>query len=138
MNRHNISVLKLMKRQLLLLVMMLMTGSVSASHMIGGDITYRCLGNSMYEITITLYQDCLNGDPLAISMDNPAFYAIYRNGIAAQFYASGSVVASSTEVIPPGFSNECITNYPNTCLKRQVFVFEAFLPPAPAGYTVVY
>jgi len=135
---HIISVVKLMKRLLLLLVVMLIGGGASASHMIGGDITYRCLGNNIYEITITLFQDCLNGDPLAISQDNPAFYAIYRNGLSAQFFSSGSIVASSTEVIPPGFSNECITNFPNTCLKRQVFVFQTFLPPAPDGYTVVY
>lgn len=135
---HIISVVKLMKRLLLLLVVMLIGGGASASHMIGGDITYRCLGNNIYEITITLFQDCLNGDPLAISLDNPAFYAIYRNGLSAQFFSSGSIVASSTEVIPPGFSNECITNFPNTCLKRQVFVFQTFLPPAPDGYTVVY
>ena len=30
----------------------------SASHQVGGDLTYTCLGNNQYEITLTLYRDC--------------------------------------------------------------------------------
>ncbi len=135
---HPIFSLKRMKHLFMLLVVLLICGKGYASHMIGGDITYRCLGNSVYEITITLFQDCLNGDQLAISQDNPAFYAIYRNGPSSQFFSSGTVSASATDIIPTGFSNECIINYPNTCLRRQVFVFETLLPPNEYGYTVVY
>lgn len=110
-----------------------------ASHMIGGDITYRCLGNNRYQITITLFQDCLNGEPEAIAQDDPANYSIYRNSPIPLLVAYGNVRSASTDIIPTGFSNECITNYPNTCLRRQVFVFEVELPPDNVyGYTIVY
>ena len=39
---------------------------IKASHMMGSDITYKCLGNGKYEVTVTVYRDC-NGIPLQAS-----------------------------------------------------------------------
>lgn len=54
-----------------------------ASHIVGGEMTYRCLGpgsgnTTLYEISLTIYHDCLNGQPQAIVDDNPAFLGIYK------------------------------------------------------------
>lgn len=40
-------------------------GKVSASHIMGSDITYTCLGNNQYQISVTVYRDCSG-----ISMSN--------------------------------------------------------------------
>lgn len=32
--------------------------TVRASHLVGADLTYTCLGNGQYEISLTLYRDC--------------------------------------------------------------------------------
>ncbi len=109
-----------------------------ASHMIGGDITYRCLGNDTFEITLTLFQDCLYGEPQAIAQDDPAYYAIYTSGSGRQLVRQGSVPSNLTERVDPNFSNACINNYPNTCLSRQVFRFKVVLPPSATGYDIVY
>ncbi len=109
---------------------MLVPALVHASHMIGGDVTYRCFGGNNFEITITLYQDCLYGEPIAIQQDNPAQYAIYTAGETPSLFTSGSVAASTTETVPPNFSNACINNFPNTCLRKQVFKFTVNLPLA--------
>lgn len=134
-----------MKRQLtqvlkigVLFWIMLAPVLVHASHMIGGDVTYRCFGGNNFEITITLYQDCLYGEPVAIQQDNPAQYAIYTAGEVPSLFTSGNVTASSTETVPPNFSNACINNFPNTCLRRQVFKFTVNLPPSSVGYDIVY
>ena len=29
-----------------------------AAHIIGGEITYRCMGNNNYEFTMKIYRDC--------------------------------------------------------------------------------
>ncbi|MBK7693908.1 MAG: hypothetical protein IPI30_06205 [Saprospiraceae bacterium] len=34
---------------------------LEATHIVGGDMTYRCLGNNQYEISLTVRRDCLNG-----------------------------------------------------------------------------
>jgi len=46
------------------------TGNLSASHMMGADMTYRCLGNGKYKIIAKIYRDCRG-----ISFSGPTFQA---------------------------------------------------------------
>lgn len=62
-----------MKKPLLLLLVTLVVSSFShvhASHVMGADLTYTCLGPNQYEITLNVYRDCngidLNG-PLTLN-----------------------------------------------------------------------
>ena len=34
-----------------------------ATHIVGGDITIKSLGSNNFEITLTLFFDCINGRP---------------------------------------------------------------------------
>jgi len=108
------------------------------SHMIGGDITYKCKGSNTFELTITLYQDCLNGIPQVILEDNPAFYSIFENSPGHPLVYADSIPALSSQLVDPNFSNACITNYPQTCMRKQVFVTDVTLPPSTYGYFIVY
>jgi gliding motility-associated-like protein len=129
--------MKSIGRFLFLLLVVIFPSISHATHMIGGDVTYKCLGNNNFEITITLYQDCLFGEPGAIADDNPAYYAIYRKG-TNQLVRSDSAYAIITENVDPNFSNACINNYPNTCMRRQVFRFTENLDPTATGYYIIY
>src|SRR5690606_42125342 len=125
--------------RMMILCMLLFSGiSSRASHMIGGDVTYRCMGNNNFEITITLYQDCQYGEPEAILDDNPAEFAIYTGGPNPTLFMAQSRPAVATDNVPANFSNECINNYPTTCMRRQIFRFTVNLPPNPQGYYIVY
>ncbi|TVR82620.1 MAG: hypothetical protein EA412_01325 [Chitinophagaceae bacterium] len=42
----------------LLLISVFFTKTTEASHAVGGDLSYTCLGNNQYEITFTYYNDC--------------------------------------------------------------------------------
>ncbi len=48
----------------------LFTTNLQATHMMGADISYRCLGNGKYKIIMKIYRDC-NG----VSFNNPTFGA---------------------------------------------------------------
>ena len=48
----------------------LFVGNLKATHMMGADISYRCLGGGKYKIIMKIYRDC-NG----ISFNNPTFGA---------------------------------------------------------------
>lgn len=110
-----------------------------ATHMIGGDVYYRCLGGNRFELTFVLYQDCLNGEPQAIDADKPLKFAIYTNQVNPVFVVSRSdLYPVSTEYVPPNFSNECVNNPPKTCMQRQEFRTEITLPPNNVGYKIVY
>src|SRR5262245_26084913 len=56
-----------MKRLLFLTALgFVLTNSVVASHLMGGEITWKCQPNGMFVFTMTLYRDC-NGIPLPIT-----------------------------------------------------------------------
>lgn len=126
-------------RVFLQLLGLLCWSSSFASHTMGGDVTYRCLGGNQFEITLILYQDCLDGQPQAINEDDPAWYAIYTKGPNPTLVQSAAVPSTLTiNQVPTGFSNDCINNYPNTCMRMQQFKFTVQLPPTDKGYYIVY
>jgi gliding motility-associated-like protein len=47
-----------------------LSGKLSATHMMGADMTYRCLGNGKYKIIAKVYRDCRG-----ISFSGPSFQA---------------------------------------------------------------
>ncbi|MES2618336.1 MAG: T9SS type A sorting domain-containing protein [Bacteroidota bacterium] len=49
--------------------------AAEASHMMGAEITYRCLGNKQYEITARVYRDCRG-----IPFNNPSITVTDYNG----------------------------------------------------------
>ncbi len=109
-----------------------------ASHIVGGDVTYQCLGNSNYKITIEIYEDCLTGQQSAIEEDNPAYLGVYTGPNFHTVYFYDSISLGSRQTVPVNFSNQCINNYPNTCLYKATFTKTYYLPANTAGYTVVY
>ncbi len=51
-----------------LVFLVLFSNEAKASHAMGADITYRCLGNNQYEVTMSFYRDC-SGIPAPLTMD---------------------------------------------------------------------
>src|ERR1043165_702938 len=67
-----------------LLFVLLCSWKASATHIVGGEVTYKFLGiqsgtgKYLYQIRLDLYQDCITGDPNAIAQDSPAYLAIFN------------------------------------------------------------
>lgn len=124
---------------LIMLLGILSINNAFATHIVGGEITYRCLGPAganlvNYEIEVTIYQDCMTGDPMAIAEDVPAFIKIFENGNSVLF---DSIPQPETLLVPPNFNNNCVKNPPTTCLRRARFV-RTYTLSANTAYTVVY
>lgn len=124
-----------------ILLLFFFVSKTNASHIVGADMTYRCLGTSgnasNYEITLDLYHDCINGNPQAIADDNPAIFAIYDGDGRLYILDSVSKIGSAIN-IPANFSNDCINNPPTTCLQKMTFRRSYSLPHNASGYYVVY
>lgn len=110
----------------------------NASHMIGGEVSYKCLSNDTFLFRIVLYQDCFEGITSIILNDNPAEYAIYENRPVPVLILSGNSASVFNRIVPPEFSNDCISNFPAVCLREDVYEFKLKLPPSSYGYTFVY
>lgn len=59
---------------LLLVINLFSLKSVLASHVPGGNITYECLGNNQFKVTLTLFEDCatafISNSPETITITN--------------------------------------------------------------------
>ncbi|MBK5284553.1 MAG: hypothetical protein JJE25_04065, partial [Bacteroidia bacterium] len=59
--------------RILFSVFILISFCSTATHIVGGELNYRWLGGNNYEISLTVYRDCFNGqapfdDPIAIGI----------------------------------------------------------------------
>lgn len=130
---------------ILTLLLSLCFSGAMASHIVGGEFTYSFLGDTSvsgtvyhkYQLTLSIYEDCLNGQPEAIAQDNPAFFGIY-DGVGTRVLVDTGVFFSSSIAVPVNFSNSCVSNIPNTCLLKKTFTRSYLLRPNATGYTVSY
>lgn len=119
-----------------LLIVVMCLGSfskASATHIVGGEMSYKCLGNNQYEITLTVFRDCFYGVPF---FDNPAAIGVFdaNNVLVANFL----IPYMSDDTIVPILSGDCFILPPNACVHTASYRTIATLPPLPGGYTLAY
>ncbi len=124
-----------MKRNGLLITVVCLTvfffpSLVEAKHIIGGEVTYECLGETtpgmkLWRFTIHIYRDCYGGGP---DFDQPIPIAIYQGTeLVNGLYATRSVFYNSSSGIVPD-TPKCVTQIPVVCVEEAVYIFEEELP----------
>src|SRR5580698_8300920 len=91
-----------------------------ASHIVGGEMTYKYLGDStsgllqfhLYQVSLSIYEDCYNGQLQAIEQDNPAYLAVYDASTYDTVQIDTNVYYVSSVTVPANFSNSCVNNVP--------------------------
>jgi len=114
---------------------------LEAKHIIGGTISYECLGESSpgfrrYRFTMKVYRDCLGG---GAAFDDPAEFAIYRGSSASSIRQENFKASLSlfTALVPD--TPQCIQKIPNVCVEEATYVFERVLSVSSTeSYFVVY
>lgn len=109
-----------------------------ASHIVGGEVSYKCQGNNSYQITINIYEDCQTGYHDAIQQDDPGLISIYDGADFRHRVVFDSIRLNPRISVPANFSNQCIKNYPTVCLYKASFIKNYNLPPSTTGYMIVY
>ena len=115
------------------------------SHIVGGEATYAfqkdtiVAGREFYKyiVSITIYEDCQNGQPGAIAADNPAIFALYDTS-GTLLDVDDSVNYDTSYLVPTNFNNLCLTDPPAVCLLKKTFKKTYYLSPSPKGYVVAY
>ena len=124
-----------MRKVVTLFCFLLTAYGAIASHIVGGELYFDCLGNNQYQFTLKLYRncDCTNCAPYG----NPEYLSI--------FDASGNLIMQPAMPLPPinlvpGNSNPCLDT-PSIPVCTEVAVFQTSvisLPPITGGYYAVY
>ncbi len=105
----------------------------AATHLVGGEMTYQCLGNNNYQITLIIYRDCLNG---LAGFDTEAIISTY-NGLG-QLVANDSVPIDTVLPLPLIAPNNCTFLPPSVCTEKGIYRFTLNLPPSATGYTITH
>jgi len=121
-----------MLRKALFLILFALSGFISnAFHIVGGDLTYKCLGNNNYEITMIVYRDC-NSD--GAEYDNPANIAIYNDTL----FANLQIAPTGIRELPADIYDPCFSVPSGVCVQIGYYKTIVYLPPNMDGYTVSY
>ncbi|PTM10859.1 MAG: hypothetical protein DA408_15065 [Bacteroidetes bacterium] len=138
----------LLLRFFLLAILLGIAGQSYAAHLIGGEITYRCLGftnndpatnSNTYEFTINVYRDCQSGGS---EFDSPTFVVnmhvtVYQgNNEYGTFYLEAPTIEEID--IAENINNPCIIVPDNVCVESGTYIFTLDLPIVSQAYNVVY
>ena len=118
---------------LLCIAFTLLSLNTSATHIVGGEMTYRCIGNNQYELSLTVFRDCFNGVP--------PFDQVASIGI---FDANNSLVMDvripfiEDDTLQPVLFDSCLVIPPNVCVHRTTYIDTVTLPFMAGGYKILY
>nr|MBS0037033.1 gliding motility-associated C-terminal domain-containing protein [Saprospiraceae bacterium] len=125
---------------------LMVPASVHGSHIVGGELTYRCLGGGDFEFTLTYFRDCENALEGA-DFDNPAVIWIYdqfgnplnRNGESSnnpRFFMRNPVIEQIVEQVPSGCIPEELQD--EVCVERAIYIDTVRLGNPRGGFIMAY
>lgn len=126
------------KIYIVIMLMCLFGHELTAKHIIGGDVSYECLGGGRYKITMYVYRDCRPQEEAA-QLDGDASIAIYQGG--SRYTLAGSFpvnLASRDYIEAPEYP--CLVLPPGLCVERGKYEFEVKFNkwPSTESYYIVY
>jgi|GEM_PF-989283 len=111
-----------------------------ATHIVGGELTYRCLGNHWYEFYLTVRRDCQFGEE---PFDPKPYLTIFngQNQFLVQLGKNGYVPLTllSIRQIQDTLHQACLSQLQPVCVEEARYVGRVYLPPSePSGYILAY
>ena len=109
---------------------------LNATHLIGGEVVYTCLGGNQYEIKVIIYRDCGPSNTNGTGFDGNGVISIYNmnNNLVSEL-DHGSVFQ---EYVVDEFTSDCLTLPPELCVEKGTYTIITTLPNNGQGYQVVY
>lgn len=135
---------KLTRHLFLILLICCNTTNMWATHIVGGELNYTCLGNNNYEITLVVFRDCFNGVP---NFDNPASIGIFGSdnqlitSLGDTINGNGGqlrIALMNDDTLNPVLTDPCLVVPPNVCVNTTTYRDTVNLPQRPGGYLLAY
>lgn len=131
----------LLPKSLLLSTLLLLgSGCLRASHIIGGYFSYRQLSGGVYEVKLHLYRDCnsvtaFDGEPN--SGVGKIAIGLFESAADSLVFMLDTPVLSINTVLPSADSS-CLSYVTHVCVEEGVYTDTITLPSLTKGYTLVY
>ena len=114
--------------------------SVYGTHVAGGSMSYRCLGNDRYEVKLEFRRDCFNGAENA-QFDSLAHIFIYnRNQLVSTIDGDGiiQIPFMRDDTLNEILTSECNVIGGDVCVQTTTYMDTIILPPIEDGYIIAY
>jgi len=113
--------------------------TLSARHIVGGEVTYVCLGDGNYEFTLLIYRDCYSNGA-AFDSDGPnsaqGTVSFFRG---FQEFGPAEILSTPTiNPVPPNLTNPCLVIPDEVCVELGRYTFRRSLALSPESYTITY
>lgn len=126
--------------KLLLFILVFSAPKLYASHIVGGEITYECLGFNAttqigtYRIRMWVYRDCFNGQT-GFDFDAPlGVFDATTNAFVTDFNIGNPVITNIPIVSP----DPCLQAPTNLCVEQGYYEATINLPFRQNGYILTY
>ncbi len=112
----------------------------NANHLVGGELTYECLGGDLYQVGLAIYRDCYSDgapfdDPAAIYIqDSNGDYLEFNGNFRIPMFLSNT----DTSLVPINDDDLCTDDIPDVCVSKATYNTTISLPPDIGGYDIIY
>jgi len=138
--------MKIKLRTLLFFLFLFPLGYIQAAHIIGGELTYRCLGNGDYKMSLKVYRDCQASNAADFDGSANGRMSIYNGSdLTTEF---DKIVMPNPEIsmINPNVNNPCLILPSNVCVESGEYLFNLSalavgsinLPLSTESYYIIY
>lgn len=134
---------KIVKIALFSFIFLLSANKSNATHMVGGDFSYRCLGDGYFEVTLTIRRDCEFGaddaqfdEKAIVSVFNQYGQILKRVGLRGGFF----LPYQGNDTLNESLKMECGVLGDPVCVHEAVYKDTIFLPEPMEGekFLLVY
>lgn len=108
----------------------------TASHIVGAELYYDCLGGNNYRVTLKLYRNCGCPANAQCAEYSPTEYVQIFDSLGV-FVDAVALALPPRDTIPSIVTNPCLQPI-DVCIEEAVFVGTTTLTPRAGGYTLVY
>jgi gliding motility-associated-like protein len=130
-------------KNLLFAFLCLISILTKASHIVGGEMTYKYIskasnGDVTYTIKLSLYLDCKFGDPGAIQTDASGFINVFDAQTGSLLRNLSKTVNRQNAIRVSENAYKCIKNKPSLCVDLYVYETNVILPKRNSGYVITF
>lgn len=130
----------IIKNTVFLIALAIFQPVAQATHIVGGELTYRCLGNHWYEFYLTVRRDCQLGEE---PFDPKPALSIFNgeNQFLVQRGKNGYVPLTllSIREVKDTLLQGCLSQLNPVCVEEARYVGRVYLPPTEkSGYILAY
>ena len=122
---------------LLMVGLFMFSADLSATHIVGGGLTYRCLGGDQYEVTLNVYRDCFFGASDA-QFDDPVSIGIFDGQSNFRIGEVRIPLGIQNDTLDIIIADTCLFVPASVCVHTTTYIDTISLPERPGGYTLAY